>query len=593
MLQVTDLAVSIASEWGKLPAVRKVSFELQAGETLALVGESGCGKSLTALALMRLLPEDAWIEGGDVLLDGTSLVDLSEGDMRRVRGRRLSMIFQEASGSLNPVVTVGEQIEEVLRLQTSLSRNERKVRVNAWLQRVGLANAPVVAQSYPFELSGGQKQRVLIAMALAAEPEVVIADEPTTALDVTLQAQILTLLKTMQRERRLALLLITHDLAVVKHHADRVALMYAGEVVETAACAEFFAAPQHPYAMLLRSVPSKTKRGAVLWGIPGRVPPLTDIPEGCAFAPRCHRAQEACRTQGIAMTMTASRHEVRCLSPQVSGAAWAEDGIRAQTKKIGGPLLTVDKLTVDFVKSRGWGRRPLVTRALSDVTMTVSAGETLALVGESGSGKTTLGKTILGLLDKQARVSGTVDLAGRRVREGRHFDAVPVRRTAQMIFQDPYASLDPRMTVGETIKEGMHQGQDGTLKSVEELLELVELPRDAARRLPYEFSGGQRQRIAVARALASAPKLIICDEPTSALDVSVQAQIMNLLARVQEETQIAYLFITHNLAVVEYFADRIAVMKAGTLVETGTTDVVLAHPQNLYTRALWRAVPRL
>lgn len=599
MLTVSDLTVDLLTPGGALRVVNGVSFSVAAGKTLALVGESGCGKSMTASALMRLLPEDAVVTAGDVCLGDESLLDLTEREMCLRRGRRIAMVFQEAAGSLNPVMTVGDQIEEVLRLNTGLHGRERRDEVVRWLARVGIPEPEKRASAYPMELSGGQKQRILIAMALAGNPDVVIADEPTTALDVTLQAQVMDLLKDLQRERGTALLLITHDLAMVKQYADRVALMYAGEIVETAPCRDFFASPRHPYAQgLLAAVPTREKRGAALAGIPGRVPTLTELARmtGCRFAPRCPIARDVCR-QKAPCWQEDGTHAVRCAD---CGAA-AVRRTPAKPTTDGGkhqPVLTVEHLSVVYERRRGFWRAPERTPAVTDVSFTLAEGETLALVGESGSGKTTLGKALLGLLGGVARVSGDVVLAGRPVLSGTSFDEAVVRRNVQMIFQDPYASLDPRMTVGETIAEGMKALSVGESDAwrrqrTAELLDWVELPWDAAGKLPHEFSGGQRQRIAIARALAVSPKILICDEPTSALDVSVQAQTVNLLKRLQAVTQTAYLFITHNFAVVEYFADRVAVMKAGRIVETGATETVLSHPENDYTRTLLEAVPRL
>ena len=596
MLEVRGLTVDIAGDAGDLRVVSDVSFTVAAGETLALVGESGCGKSMTALAIMRLLPEDAGIAGGDVQLSGVSLPDLPESEMTKVRGRRIAMIFQEASGSLNPVMTVGDQIDEVLRLNGALAHDERRAKVIEWLERVGISDAENKARAYPFELSGGQKQRILIAMALAGEPDVVVADEPTTALDVTLQAQILELLQGLQQERRMALLLITHDLAVVKRYADRVALMYAGEIVETARCREFFENPCHPYASgLLAAVPAQAKRGAALTGIPGRVPTLFELAEmpGCRYAPRCAKATARCRCEAPQVVQF-DHHDVRCFDPGAVVATFSQKAVQEVT---GEAVLAVESLSVSYETSRGLFRKPRVTPAVADVTFSLKAGETLALVGESGSGKTTLGKAILGLLS-EARLLGRVELEGQTVFENGRFDEDAVRRSMQMIFQDPYASLDPRMTVGDCISEGMRalgleESDEARKARVARLLDLVELPLESAAKLPHEFSGGQRQRVAIARALAVSPKVIICDEPTSALDVSVQAQIVNLLKRVQVETHCAYLFITHNFAVVEYFADRIAVMKTGRIVETGNADDVLTHPTHAYTENLLKAVPRL
>ncbi len=596
MLEVRDLHVAVHDEGRLLEAVSGVSFSLEAGETLALVGESGCGKSLTALSLMRLLPEAACITKGEVLLEGEDLLAISEREMRARRGKEIAMIFQEPATSLNPVMTVGEQIVEAVRLHKSCTKQEARAIALEWLARVGIDDAPRRFGAFAHELSGGQKQRVMIAMALACEPQVVIADEPTTALDVTLQAQILALLKKLQAERGIALLLITHDLAVVRACADRVALMYAGEIVETNDAAAFFARPQHPYArQLLAAVPSADKSARALAGIAGAVPELSAMPAGCRFAPRCAAAEERCHNCRIELKSLGGRAAVRCLK---AGAPIAVALSReAPRPKVGEAVLEIDDLSVAYEKKRGLLRPAALFTAVDHVSLTVRAGLTTALVGESGSGKTTLAKAALGLLP-QVKMSGSVRLAGRPAYDAHgHFDA-RMHAFAQIVFQDPFASLDPRMSAGECIEEGMMallpamSAAERTAR-VAALLERVGLPAAAARRLPHEFSGGQRQRIAIARALAVDPRIIICDEPTSALDVSVQAQILNLLREIQAKTGVAFLFITHNFAVVEYLAHEVAVMKNGRLVEAGPAREVLQHPREDYTRSLLAAVPRL
>lgn len=602
MLDVKSLAVDFYLPSGKVTALKDISFTVSPGETLALVGESGCGKSLTALALMRLLPAQAGVSAGDVVLDGVSLPDLPEDAMCRVRGAKMAMIFQEPATALNPVMTVGEQIAEVIRLHENPGKDVVRQKVLQWLTRVGIDKPEERIDAFPFELSGGQKQRVLIAIALAGNPDVVIADEPTTALDVTLQAQILDLLKDLQKERNLALLLITHDLAVVKRYADRVALMYAGEIVEEAPCSAFFASPLHPYAAgLLSAVPSTAKRGQRLSGIAGRVPNLNEMPAGCRFADRCAKAREACRKAPVPQVPVKGGgpdRRVRCLNPGRLPAAHADVTESPLTETGSHEVLWAEHLSVTFVKSRGLFKKPLLTPAVNDVTLAVREGETVALVGESGSGKTTLGKAVLRLIEGDVRITGRVVCGGIEALTVKGEDLTKLRRANQMIFQDPFSSLDPRMSVGESITEGMRalgigETKEERLKRAAGLLERVGLPASAAERLPHEFSGGQRQRIAIARALAANPRLIICDEPTSALDVSVQAQILNLMKAIQKETGVAYLFITHNFAVVEYLADRVAVMEKGRLVEAGDAAEVLCNPQAAYTKRLLKAVPRL
>ena len=596
-LSVRHLCVDIHSPRGEVHAVRDVSFEIEGGETLALVGESGCGKSMTALALMRLLPPGAAVTSGEVLLDGTDLLSLTEREMRRVRGGLVSIIFQDPATGLNPVMTVGDQIAEVLLLHGCPSRREAHEAARGWLERVGIDHPQARMKAFPHELSGGQKQRVMIAMALAAEPKVVIADEPTTALDVTLQAQVLALLRQLQREQGVALILITHDLAVVEQMADRVELMYAGEILEQADRKDFFDGPMHPYARrLLAAVPEEGKKGRPLEGIPGMVPDLANLPEGCAFSGRCPLARAACREAGVALVPAGKARLVRCLFP--GEAVEMAQGDSLKGAQPGRTVLKIENLSVTYEAGGGLFSAPRRFAAVKGVSLTLRAGETLALVGESGSGKTTIGKAVLGLLSGQARIEGRVSIDGTDVFAAGSKGVRSLRRAAQIIFQDPFASLDPRMTIGESIAEGVRAlgvetGSESIDELVRKLLLRVGLPQDAAHRLPHEFSGGQRQRIAIARALAVQPQLIICDEPTSALDVSVQAQILNLMKEIQRERGVAYLFITHNFAVVEYLADRVAVMKDGQIVEMGETAELMRAPSTDYCARLLAAVPRL
>ncbi|HKX94659.1 MAG TPA: ABC transporter ATP-binding protein [Methylibium sp.] len=607
-LDVRDLDVVLDADAGLVRAIDGLSLALQRGETFALVGESGCGKSMTALALMRLLPENGRVAGGSIRLGAQELLDLPESQMRGVRGGRVSMIFQEPATSLNPVMRVGDQIVEAIETHTDLRGAAARAKAIEWMGRVGIPEPERRIDEYPFRLSGGQRQRVMIAIALAAEPDFLVADEPTTALDVTIQKQILDLLRDLQRERGLGMLLITHDLGVVAGMAQHVALMYAGQIVEVAEAGEFFRNPQHPYArLLLRAVPDATKRGGMLAAIPGSVPPLWLAFEGCRFVERCDRALASCRITPPTMVPTGGGHQVRCAlyEPALRGAgapaAAPEPAATADRRSAApaAPLLEVRDLSVRFALRGGVLQRARSHfTAVDRVSFTLGAGRTLALVGESGCGKTTTGKALVQLLRGVADMSGSALLQGQELfaLEG---DALQrARRDLQIVFQDPFASLNPRMRVDEALEEGLvtlRPELDAAARRarIETLVDRVGLRRDALSRWPHEFSGGQRQRIAIARALAVEPKLIVCDEPTSALDVSVQAQILNLLRELQREFGLSYLFITHNIGVVEYIADDVAVMNRGRIEEAGSVDAVLGAPRSPYTRTLLDAVPRL
>ena len=514
--------------------------------------------------------------------------------MRPVRGAGIAMIFQESSTALDPVMTVGDQLVEMIRAHRTVSSADAKKEALEWLERVGVSLGGDALSRYPHELSGGQKQRVMIAMALSAHPAVVIADEPTTALDVTLQAQILKLLKDLQKERGLTLLLITHDLAVVKQTADRLALMYAGEIVETATVADFFSSPRHPYAGALLNALPDTDRKKTLHPIDGTVPTLAPPPPGCRFRARCPRATQACARHP---DLTGDLHPVRCLFPGKNAAGTGEAGFSTAPRESRPTVLEISNLTVTYGTPRWW-RQDTAKPAVRGVSLTLSEGETLAIVGESGSGKTTAVMAALGLLGPKASVTGSVRLLGRDVLGASGENLRLLRQTAQIIFQDPFSSLDPRMTVRETLEEGMialhpEWSSEERLERVRKLLRETGLPENAAERLPHAFSGGQRQRIAIARALSVEPRIIVCDEPTSALDVSVQAQILNLLSRLQKSFGLSYLFITHNFGVVRHVADRIAVMRAGEIVEEGEADRIFSAPQTDYTLGLLAAIPRL
>ena len=607
LLSVESLRTSLTSASGIVRAVDGVSFQVDAGETFALLGESGCGKSMTALSLMRLLPDAGSIVGGRVLLGGRDLMAQSESDMRDVRGREMAMIFQEPATSLNPVLTVSQQIVEVLERHTALRGVAARRRALELVEAVGLPDPAQRLDAYPFQLSGGMKQRVMVAIALAGNPGLLIADEPTTALDVTIQAQVLELLGRLQRERGMGMLLITHDLGIVSQLAHRVGVMYAGELVEVAARQAFFTSPCHPYSRkLFAALPRPERRGGDLETIPGSVPPLTTAFTGCRFADRCQSAWARCADEKPAWHSASDGHVVRChlydpaLAARQGGTAASSERRNCEDDEAspaaGVPLLAVSGLKLHFPMRKGVFRRIAgQVKAVDGVSLTLTSGRTLALVGESGCGKTTVGKAVLQLLRP---TGGSVRFDGEELTVLPPDRLRKLRADMQIVFQDPYGSLDPRMRVGDIIEEGMTAlGRTaGTMsrdERIDALLARVGLSAVMRGRYPHEFSGGQRQRIAIARALAVEPRLLVCDEPTSALDVSVQAQILNLLKELQTSLGLAYLFITHNIAVVEHLAHEVAVMYLGRIVEQGAVGEILREPKHPYTEALLSAVPRI
>ena len=525
-MRVTDLEVALV-ETGE-PILKGVSFDLHPGKIFALVGESGSGKSVTSLAAMRLLPEALAITGGAVHVDGEDLFELSESNMQRVRGRRVAMIFQNAMSALNPVQSAGQQVAETLRLHTRLRGEALRKRVVQLFAEVGIPDPQSRYSFYPHQLSGGQQQRVMIAMALACEPEILIADEPTTALDVTIQEQVLELIRQLTQSRKLAVLLITHDMGVVRNTADEVAVMYRGEIIEQAGVEAFFHNPQQAYSRRLIDA----------------LPDLTQFQSVAAEA----------------------------------------------------PLLQLDDVKVYFPIRRGVLQRVVdYTRAVDGVTLTIGRGETYALVGESGSGKSTLGRAILNLDDIAA---GVIQFDGQAIQSLPRQQMLPYRKKIQVIFQNPFSSMNPRLTVGEVIAEGMVSlglGLNAAQRQerIEQLLQRVQLPADYSQRYPHEFSGGQLQRVAIARALAVEPELIICDEPTSALDVSIRAEVLELLQELQREFGVSYLFITHDLSIIPTLAHHVGVMQQGKLVEQGSAEQILTRPQHAYTQALLASVPRI
>ena len=603
LLTLDNVCVELGRGDSAIRPVDGVSLEIRRGETYALLGESGCGKSMTALSILRLLPQPiGHITAGRIQLGNEDLTALPESQMRRIRGRRISMIFQEPMTSLNPVLTIGDQIGEVLTQHHGMKGRAAKDRVLELLDAVGIPDARRRYTEYPHQLSGGMKQRVMISIALAGEPDLLIADEPTTALDVTIQAQVLELLQKLQQETHMAILLITHDLGIVAGMADRVAVMYAGQLVEEVSRDRFFGDARHPYSQkLFESLPEVRKRNHPLSTIRGTVPALDQVFTGCRFVDRCDAAWELCRTQIPAWNSAAPGHFARChlldqslTIPAAVARHQDKPPNAASHAGRGETLLQVADLKVHFPIHKGIFKRVAgYVYAVDGVSMSIPRGYTQALVGESGCGKTTVGKGILQLLRPTA---GSVQFENIELTTLKGKQLRKKRSDFQFIFQDPYSSMNPRMMVGDIVEEGMIAQGIGNTKQerrarVDELFKQVGLSPEHTQRYPHEFSGGQRQRICIARALAVDPRLIICDEPTSALDVSVQAQILNLLKELQNSLGLSYLFITHNLSVVSYLADRVAVMYLGRIVEEGPVADVLETPLHPYTRALLSAVP--
>lgn len=619
LLQVRDLQVAFIGKGQSTPAVRGISYELRAGEVLGLVGESGSGKSVSALAIIGLLPPpDRCVARGSITLGGQELLGLSDSDLRHVRGSRIGMVFQDPLSNLNPVLTIGRQITEGISAHTSLRGSAAAGRAAELLDLVGIADPRRRLREYPHQLSGGMRQRAMIAMALSCEPQLLIADEPTTALDVTIQAQVLELLQSLQRQLGMAMLLITHDLGVVAGVANRVAVMYTGRLVEVGPTAQILGSPSHPYSVgLLRSLPRIDQpKPDQLRPIPGLPPdPSLEI-VGCAFEPRCNWRIQACAIESPQLIPMPARpgHDVACFNRPTEEEAVAGQpvgyqpllerpaarqlkvvSVGAERLRVASqdPILSVQSLTVQFALRRGPLRRRYGwNRAVDDVSLVLRHGMTLGLVGESGSGKSTLGRAVLRLVEPE---HGQILLNGERITALRGGSLRRRRRKFQMVFQDPYASLDPRQTVGAIIEEPLRIHSlpvSGTRSDrLRELLGMVGLDARLSGRYPHELSGGQRQRVGIARALAVEPELIVCDEPISSLDVSIRAQIINLLVSLQVELGVAYLFIAHDMAVVRQVADEVAVMYLGQIVESGPMEELLRNPRHPYTVALLSSVP--
>jgi oligopeptide/dipeptide ABC transporter ATP-binding protein len=602
-LEVTNLSTHIKLTRSTVKAVGNVDIGIDAGETLGLVGESGCGKSMLGLSILNLLPKGGDIIEGSVQLGGRELVGLRDSELRKLRGNELSMIFQDSQSSLNPTKKIGEQVAEPVRLHRGASRAEAYERALEVLELVGLPRPRERMGNYPHQLSGGLRQRVMIAIALACEPKVLLADEPTTALDVTIQAQILALLDDLEARLGMATLLVTHDMGVVAGRADRVSVMYAGRIVETGPTKEIFGAMRHPYTQaLLGSIPklSQDNREALV-SIRGLPPDLTNPPTGCRFAPRCPRATDQCRQEEPPLSGPNPAHQFACWHP-VDGpvvelpkiAAVAADSSTVTEPGADGGLLEIADVVREYPVTAGaiLQRKVASVKAVSGVSLQVAVGEALGLVGESGCGKTTLGKLIVGI---EKPDTGRIALEGREVFALRGRALRIARRDLQMMFQDPYASLDPRMRVQTILREPLAIQKIGSRKEqdqkIRQMLDEVGLPQNALERYSHEFSGGQRQRIALARALMLEPKVIVADEPVSALDVSIRSQVLNLMKRLQAEHQRASVVISHDLAVVKYLADRIAVMYLGKVVELGTGEDIYRRPAHPYTEALIKTIP--
>ena len=607
LLEINDLHTQIRLKQGVVHAVDGVSFHVDPGETLGIVGESGCGKTMTALSVMKLLPVGGKIASGAIKLNGVDISNASPDEMRKIRGNEIGMIFQDPLTSLNPTMTIGKQIAETVLLHREVSRQQAYDRAAEVLDLVGMPRPRERLGEFPHQFSGGMRQRVMIAMALACEPKLLIADEPTTALDVTIQKQILELIDGLRERLSMSVILVTHDLGVIAGRADRVAVMYAGKIAETTATPILFGNPRHPYTeALFHALPENAAETRDrLYSIPGTPPDLINPPASCRFSPRCRHAQDRCRSEQPPLAGEHPAHSYACFFPV--GSAEADVRTRSSatmeplvTEKItagtvGDVLLAAKDLVKNFPVTRGavLQRRVGWLSAVADVSFDIRRGETLGLVGESGCGKTTIGRMIVGL---EKSTSGTISFAGTDLAKSSGREYRHERRRIQYMFQDSYASLDPRMRAGTILREPLVVQRVGSRREqeakVREMLGHVGLPASAADRYPHEFSGGQRQRLGFARALMLNPELIVADEPVSALDVSIQAQVLNMMRDLQRDFGLTYLFISHDLSVVRYLSNHIGVMYLGKLVEIGPADDVYLRPAHPYTRGLIDSAPK-
>ena len=607
LLQIKDLHTDIEIRNGVVRALSGVDLHVNPGETLGIVGESGSGKTMTALSLMGLLPQGGKVSSGSIILDGQDLTKMPLHLKRKMRGTKVGMIFQDPLTSLNPTMKIGLQVCEPLRVHEKLSKRAALARAVEILKRVGMPRPEVVINNYPHQLSGGMRQRVMIAMALVCKPRILIADEPTTALDVTTQMQILDLIDELRDEYKMGVILITHDLGVVAGHTDRVAVMYAGRIVETAPTKTLFTEPKHRYtSSLMAALPERAlAAGTKLFSIPGAPPSLTNLPVGCRFAARCLWATDECRA-GYPDLSGDDTHTFSCFHPVQEGDespavlqakldSTSAEGVASDVPQISHEVLLDVKEASREYESAGSGffkRDKGVVSAVDRVSITVNKGETYGLVGESGCGKSTVGRLIAGL---ESPSGGAIELDGRDLAKLKGRDAVRIHRDVQMMFQDSYAAMDPRMRIDQILAEPMSIQKTGNARQIAErimeILEQVGLTEEILDRYPHEFSGGQLQRIGFARSLTLAPDLIVADEPVSALDVSVQAQVLNLMKDLQQELGLSYLFISHDLAVVQYMADRIGVMYLGRIVEEGPAHEVVKNPKHPYTKALIDSIP--
>lgn len=597
VLEVNELTTKFRARRTEITAVSNVSFSVAAGRVLGIVGESGSGKSVTARSIMGLLSERGYVANGDIYFQGQDVLAKPNTEWQRLRGADIAMVFQDPQSSLNPVLRIGEQVREALLVHgaDADTANSRAIEL---LEQVGIPDPESALKCYPHQFSGGMRQRVVIAIALANNPKLLIADEPTTALDVTIQAQILSLLAQLRKTLGISIIMITHDMGVVAELCDDVVVMYAGRVVERGTTTEIFEARRHPYtAALFNAVPRMDGTGNGLTAIPGNPPLAGSLPSGCAFRTRCLFAHDACKSEIPPMVALTGTHAAACLytsdlNKSLSPAKSTVVAVERKVVESQTPILQVNNLKTDVNESaHGLFNMRKPVYAVNDVSLQVFPGQTMGLVGESGCGKSTLSRTIVGI-NKSANGSIVVD--GRDVTAMTPEDKAHIAKTIQYVFQDPTAALNPRRTVGQSLAEALeivHSFGDAALHRSRDLLEQVGLSATHLNRYPYELSGGQKQRVGIARALAVEPKMLICDEPVSALDVSIQAQIINLLAKLRDELNLGYLFIAHDLSVVRHISDQLAVMYLGRFVETGQASDIYAQPKHPYTASLLSAIP--